>query len=518
MDCTPKLNSVIYSDSEIARKVTCARTKTESIINKVLAPHSVDVTIECLSGISCFGVCTDGSNHGNYKVFPIILQYFDYRAGGIQTKVVEVKTTTNETSETIASYVTDTLKSLGIAEKCTAFGGDNTNTNFGGLKRKQGNNIFTKLKASLNKNLVGVGCPAHILHNTIQQGADILNIDIECIVIKLHNYFSIYTVRTEALKSYCDFVNVEHKQLLCHSKTRWLSLFPAIQRVIEMYDALKSYFSSIPNAPKVLLNFFENKLSMAYLWHLHSLMSVFNDKIKNTEKEGNCIIDVLGILEDVASLLQNRLESKFICRKAKEYLECAREEGYEKEVECFMGEAVLLYATCFEYLKKWTICLEEFTCFRWIALTGKVVMHDIQPCIDFLNEKGISIDDTKCCDQLVYLNIYLENNRTDIANMTCQEKWVSFLKSTEIVEKYSEFLKIAEYLFSIPGHNANVERLFSLMSAQWTDTRNSLDIDSVKGLLLVKYNLKNFQCRDFYNYVLNKTDLLAKVSSSDKYA
>ena len=68
-----------------------------------------------------------------------------------------------------------------------------------------------------------MGCPAHILHNGIQHGSDGLNIDLECIVFKLYNHFSIYTVRTEQHKEYRDFVDVNYKQLLRHSKIKWLS-------------------------------------------------------------------------------------------------------------------------------------------------------------------------------------------------------------------------------------------------------------------------------------------------------
>jgi hypothetical protein len=49
MDCTSKLNQGKYSDSEIAKKVSCARTKTEAIVNNMLAPHSVAMAIHDLN-------------------------------------------------------------------------------------------------------------------------------------------------------------------------------------------------------------------------------------------------------------------------------------------------------------------------------------------------------------------------------------------------------------------------------------------------------------------------------------
>jgi hypothetical protein len=113
---------------------------------------------------------------------------------------------------------------------------------FGGLKKAGGKNVLANLKNIIKPSLIGVGCPAHFLNNCIQHGTDTLEIDIESIVLKVYNYFSIYTVRVESLKQFCEFVDIEYEQLLYHSKTRWLSLFPAIERLIKMFPALKSFF------------------------------------------------------------------------------------------------------------------------------------------------------------------------------------------------------------------------------------------------------------------------------------
>ena len=34
-------------------------------------------------------------------------------------------------------------------------------------------------------------------------------------------------------------------------------------------------------------------------------------------------------------------------------------------------------------------------------------------------------------------------------------------------------------------HNANVERVFSMMSAQWTDERNKLDVANIEAIFSV---------------------------------
>jgi hypothetical protein len=59
-----------------------------------------------------------------------------------------------------------------------------------------------------------------------------LPVDIESTVSKIYQHFHIYTVHVQTLKDFCDFVDVEHKNILGHAKTRWLSLMPAVKRIV----------------------------------------------------------------------------------------------------------------------------------------------------------------------------------------------------------------------------------------------------------------------------------------------
>ena len=60
-----------------------ARSKSEAIINSVLAPESEKLIKEDLKNISHVDVQTDASNHDAIKFFPTCIQYFYYKNGGI---------------------------------------------------------------------------------------------------------------------------------------------------------------------------------------------------------------------------------------------------------------------------------------------------------------------------------------------------------------------------------------------------------------------------------------------------
>ena len=148
MDCTSSLLKKTFPDSDLAKKFSCARTKTEAIVTSVLAPYSIKSALSFEENdIAYCAVATDGSSHDGLKLFSVLVQYFDWKKGGIQSRLIQFKNRHNETADTIAGYVKETLEKSGLSEKCVAFTGDNCNTMFGGFRRNElGNNVFAKLR------------------------------------------------------------------------------------------------------------------------------------------------------------------------------------------------------------------------------------------------------------------------------------------------------------------------------------------------------------------------------------
>ena len=76
------------------------------------------------------------------KISPNLVQYFDINSSGVKTKVIKMKCTPNEKSETIIPYIEDTVEKLGIEKKVLEFTSDNTNCNVGGIGRASGYNVL----------------------------------------------------------------------------------------------------------------------------------------------------------------------------------------------------------------------------------------------------------------------------------------------------------------------------------------------------------------------------------------
>lgn len=211
MDCAATLLRSILPDSEIAQKISCARTKTEAIVSNVWAPYAIEILVNDLKNIPYVSVSTDSTNHGNIKVFPIVVQYFDHTQDGTQVKLLDLQDTKNEKSETISELIVNVSTKYYLKNKITVLSADNTNTNFNGVARKGNENDFAHLKNKVNPELIGIGCPEHILNNGAHHGLDHFALfDIDSIIVKIFNFFSIhnffvYTVRTNELKDFCEF-------------------------------------------------------------------------------------------------------------------------------------------------------------------------------------------------------------------------------------------------------------------------------------------------------------------------
>jgi len=169
------------------------------------------------------------------------------------------------------------------------------------LEKEKKNNVFYKLNNSVKMNILEVGCAAHLIHNALQTSADMLPVDVDSKINKIFQHFHIFTVRVEELRTFCNFVEVEYKAVLGSVKTRWLSLLPALERSIEMFDGHKSYFLLQEKSPKILRDFFNDPQSILYLRFIHSQIKLCTNTIKKIEEEDICgskVAEELRMLKD----------------------------------------------------------------------------------------------------------------------------------------------------------------------------------------------------------------------------
>jgi len=96
-DCTTNLIKAIFTDSEIAKKFTSARTKTGSIITGIPAPFAHKLLLSEL-GEQPFLISIDASNHNEVKLFPLVIRFFSAKVG-VRVRILDLRSMPCETTD-----------------------------------------------------------------------------------------------------------------------------------------------------------------------------------------------------------------------------------------------------------------------------------------------------------------------------------------------------------------------------------------------------------------------------------
>jgi hypothetical protein len=288
MDCNVNLNQLIFSDSKVCKAMKCGRTKAEAIVVNVLAPFSVEKHLNELSDKK-FSVSYDASNKGNIKLFPLAIKYFN-KEQGIDNFLLDFYDDANETSSGIYNRIKSILNENKLeTNNLVSYCADNVSVNYG-----KNNSVFQKFAENDNSFILKANCNCHIIRNAAKFGMKKLPFDIENLVLKINAHFSCSAKRLNYLKQYYE-TSDDYGKLLKHVPIRWLSLFPAIDKLIENIEPIFKYFREeekdddldIIICKSIEINTkSENLVTLPelYLYFTHQYMRIFYETILLLEK------------------------------------------------------------------------------------------------------------------------------------------------------------------------------------------------------------------------------------------
>lgn len=504
-------------------KYSSARTKTEAIICNVLSPLSLEQVEKDLKACSSVSVIIDASNRKAEKLFPLMVRYFE-PLSGVQTKILDFCSLPGETSEVQCDFVEKVIKEKNITDKVIALCADNTNTNFGGVNRAGKNNLFRKLQARIGKEIIGVGCGAHIVHNCLQTAVDCLPFDVECFAVKVYKYFHIYTVRVEELKEFCSFANVEYAKLLEHGSTRFSTLGPAIDRIILIYAGLRSYFMSQERCPTLLKQTFGDPCSLLWLMFASCQIQVFQATITAIQAEKMSATEVAREINLLNGKLQGRLDESFIPVEVRRKLTDLEESGEIKQKD-FLRIVSSFYKNSIEYLGKWANSYGGSEKHEWILLRSVPAWSEIQSSLVTLpsdisqliasdmKTESVLFDQWQCAKLIAAGRIDDWNTK----NVSPSERWVDIFSKMYCENvNFDDLSKAVQTVLCLPGTSASVERVFSIMNNIWTSEKSQLNISTLRSMLMIRTNF-TLKCYEFYELLLKNKQVLHKISSSEKY-
>lgn len=292
--------SLIYPNSFT---IPSCRWKTTCIMNGAIAPYFHSQLVQHMQ-IHPYSVLVDGSNDtGLEKLNPLTVRIFDIRSRKVMSHFLDMCTTTGTgaaTAATIYDKISEVLVKNSIPWiNCVAFGVDNTNVNIGVR-----NSIMSRVLLQ-NKDTYFMGCPCHLIHNIARRAADKFlersGFDVEDMCVDLYYYFDKSTKRKSNLKTFCLFCDVEYHKVVKHVNTRWLSLERAVERILSLFDGLKSYFlSNSESEPrfKRLKTLFNNPILEVYLLFYNAVLPMFTIINKYLQREDPCIFAAYQCLHE----------------------------------------------------------------------------------------------------------------------------------------------------------------------------------------------------------------------------
>ena len=106
-------------------------------------------------------------------------------------------------------------------------------------------------------------------------------------------------------------MDIEWQEILKHVLTQWLSLTLAVELVVKNFEPIKSYFLSQKHTPKILRDFFEDELSLAYLSFIMNIGGYFASLNAKLQSDEALITDLFDIMKHFRTSLKQRKEEQF---------------------------------------------------------------------------------------------------------------------------------------------------------------------------------------------------------------
>lgn len=297
-----------------------------------MGPKAQELCVTELKSVGYFGLGLDASNKGNKKLFPLTVRYFS-RSDGVKDHLLDFYLDSDEMSAAIADRIKGIIQQhdldLGLV---SAYSADNASVNY-----RKHVSVYRKL-ALIQKHLIQANCKCHILNNCVKYGLKATSFDVESFVIKVYNSFSSSAKKATELKEFFEFVQIDYVELLRHVPTCWLSLLPAIDRLLLCWSALKSYFTSTgeDDVASLIWNGFscdcESVLPQCSLYFIQNVTAIFHEAVKVFESNATTATELHTVMEDVRTKLQQRQIDKFYGSGASQLLQSDTKHSRQMQV------------------------------------------------------------------------------------------------------------------------------------------------------------------------------------------
>ena len=182
------------------------------------------------------------------------------------------------------------------------------------------NDEVVKCSGRANKGLLDISsCTLHVVHNSFGKGLDSYGKNISEFVIEIYQWFKLSAARREDFALLQESKGAQKLSFLKHVECRWLTLEPAIERIINQYELLQQHFltdilkednkSVVSNARYLRVRkYLESKETLVQLHFLKSVCIIYTSFLKLFQKRE----PLIHLLHDECSQLLKVMLGRFI--------------------------------------------------------------------------------------------------------------------------------------------------------------------------------------------------------------
>lgn len=525
----------VFADSKSA-DLRIHRTKCTQIINQVLAPHFRENLLKDIGSQKYSVIIDESTDVSVTKFMGIIVRYFSVAQNTIVSAFLSLEPIERADANGLVTSLVKCLQCHGLSlQNLVGIGTDNASVMTG-----RHNSVYELLRTQYNlPHLVLIRCVCHSLQLAVSHASQqTIPRHIEFLIRETYKWFSTSSKRQLEYKEIYSLINCgeEPLKILKLCDTRWLSIEPAVVRILSQWEALKLHFSVTKDkcyTADVLSAMYSDEANRLHLIYLKSILNDVQIAIKIFEGENIDPVKLITALMTLLRTICNRIlipnaattEKDYLTLKIENHLNPVPHLGYlfESHIEkakLTNDKVAPVKKRCIDFTIKLANEIQNRLPSNYMALE-KMTQLSVENTLkqikdnsiaDLAAELGFNDDKIdKVLRQWHNINFVDWKSPKDTVNF-----WVLVrnYKNAAGINTYEDLVDLAITVLSLPHSNAEVERIFSTMNIVKNKLRNRLASMTLNSILLIRNQMKILK-QTCHTYIL-PPDVLDKITKTVK--
>lgn len=526
-----------FTDSKAVRDMKLHRTKCSEILKNVLGPHFKS-NLRKDVGDSKYSLIIDESTDITvHKYLGLVIRYSSSSMKKVTSTFFALIQLETCNARGIVDAIVKAIQEMDLnIQNMVGLGTDNASVMIG-----INNGVYKILKEEYDlPHLILVKCVCHSLQLSVSHASEeTIPRNIEFLLRETYNWFSVSAIRRQEYTTIFASINCGKQPLKILQKcaTRWLSIEPAVQRILEQWSELKEFFAMAKTKNNCYMadclhNIYSNPQYKAYLVYIKSILAQVQLALKAFEGKNS---DPTKLLDSLITLLESLCDIVITPGRRHSF------DIFEGNVQMYLDPSPYLGYAFNTSVQSYSDTDKNVLRQRCIDFTVKLIkelQQRLPENVKILKNMSImsvteALKPIKNLDEIIKLAEHFEKNPEVIDKIVSQwrniinNKWsnktdtvkfwfeVAQYKNASHENPYKELVELAFTILTLPHSNADVERVFSLMNIVKNKLRNKMSLETLNSILYIRTGLKNLD-KTCHNYEIPE-EVLKKIGKKDMY-